>query len=158
MNRLIVPAVMSACLLTGPLASAADVELTEPASNDPASVVEDNRTVLVWTAAERAFILMQMRHFLSGAQVITDALASGDMQAVAQAARPMGAGHAMPASLKGKLPPAFKFMASSLHTAFDQIALDAETLGQASATLTQLSGALQQCVACHAAYRIAAAR
>jgi len=157
MNRLIIPAVITACLLIAPPASAADPHRADQMSGDPAPVAADNRSVLVWTQVERSYILMQMRHFLGGTQVITDALSRGDMKTVAQTARPMGAGHAMPGSLKGKLPPAFKQMASSLHSTFDQMALDAETLGEVSHTLTLLSGALQRCVACHEVYRIVTA-
>lgn len=121
------------------------------------ATTEDKRTALVWTQAERSFILTQMRQFLRGVQIITEALSRGDMKTVAQTARPMGAGHGMPVSLKGKLPPAFQQMSSSVHTAFDEITLDAEKLGDVNHTLRQLSGALQQCVACHEVYRITAA-
>ena len=171
MNRLISPAVMTALLLIALPSSAVEghgadqkaglatnAVAAAPKTGDRAPT-EDKRTALVWTQAERSFILVQMRKFLRGVQIITEALSRGDMKTVAQTARPMGAGHDMPVSLKvkGKLPPAFKQMSSGVHTAFDQIALDAEQLGDVSHTLTQLSGALQQCVACHETYRIAAA-
>lgn len=162
MNRLIFPALITASLLIGLPAPAVEAQQElGPVTHTAAAktgdrAAEDKRTALVWTQAERSFILMQMRKFLHGIQIIIDALVRGDMKTVAQTAHPMGAGHDMPVSLKGKLPAAFKQMSSSTHTAFDRIALDAEKLGDVSHTLTQLSGALQQCVACHETYRIAA--
>jgi cytochrome c556 len=49
----------------------------------------------------------------------------------------------------------FKQLGLDTHTRFDQMALDAEQLGDREHTLSQLSSLLQNCVACHAAYRIA---
>jgi hypothetical protein len=141
------------CVAIGLLLPTTFVVAAEPKTGDSAQA-EDKRTVLDWTPAERAFILTQMRQFLGGVQTITDALSRGDMKTVAQTARPMGAGHGMPPGLSGKLPPAFKQLSAPVHTGFDQIALDAEKRGDVSHTLTQLSGVLQQCVACHAMYRV----
>jgi hypothetical protein len=57
----------------------------------------------------------------------------------------------------GKLPLAFKQLGLETHSGFDALALDAEQLGDPAHTLTQLAGLLQNCVACHAAYRITTA-
>jgi len=89
-------------------------------------------------------------------QQITEGLAAKNMQQVAKAARTVGreAQQAVPGSLMGKLPLGFKKLGFDTHAKFDQLALDAEQLGDPAQTLEQLSALTQNCVACHAAYRI----
>ncbi len=59
----------------------------------------------------------------------------------------------VPGTLMGKLPLEFKKLGFDTHTRFDQLALDAEQLGDPGHSLTQLAELMQNCVACHAAYR-----
>ncbi len=54
----------------------------------------------------------------------------------------------------GKLPMPFKQLGRDTHARFDQIALDAEQLGDPRHALSQLNDVLDNCVACHAAFRI----
>ncbi|NOY15605.1 MAG: cytochrome c, partial [Gammaproteobacteria bacterium] len=54
----------------------------------------------------------------------------------------------------GKLPLAFKKLGFDTHAKFDQLAMDANDLGDRDHTLQQLSTLMENCVACHAAYRI----
>ena len=54
----------------------------------------------------------------------------------------------------GKLPMAFKQLGFDTHTKFDQLALDAEQMGDSGQTLEQLGVLMQNCVGCHAGYRI----
>ena len=71
-----------------------------------------------------------MRNFLAVLQTITDALPREDMKEIARAARSMGSGAAneIPPQTVAKLPEEFKVLAGGVHTIFDLIALDAESL------------------------------
>ena len=78
------------------------------------------------------------------------------MTLVADAARKSGktAQAEVPGSLVGKLPLPFKKLGGDTHMKFDQLAMDAEDLGDAEHALQQLSTLMNNCVSCHAAYRI----
>ncbi|MEJ2509256.1 MAG: hypothetical protein P8009_07240 [Gammaproteobacteria bacterium] len=121
----------------------------------------DGRTAIMLNASERQVVLGEMRQFLAGIQTITGALAHdpvsrADLQTVATTARSLGtaASRGVPGSLMGKLPLGFKQLGLSVHRDFDQMARDAEDLGDPKHTLNQLSATLNKCVACHAAYQI----
>jgi len=122
------------------------------------SVVEstDNRLSLQLTDSERNLVLSEMRQFLASVQLITTAIASEDMTSIVSSARRVGMGAQgdVPVSLMGKLPLEFKKLGFDTHTKFDTLALDAEQLGDPQHTLEQLSQLMQNCVGCHAAYRI----
>lgn len=115
----------------------------------------DGREEIVLEAAERDLVLAEMRTFLSAVQGITLALTQDDLQALAQHARKVGAAAAgqIPASLVHALPLEFKTLGRRVHADFDQLALDAEQLGDRDHALRQLGDILGQCVACHARYR-----
>lgn len=116
----------------------------------------DARVVLALTPEERVIILDEMRQLLDAVQKMTGALATQDMPAAAKASRAVGQhmGHAVPPALRAKLPMEFRQLGNSVHRDFDQMALDAETLGDVSHSLTQLSATLKKCVSCHATYQI----
>ena len=116
----------------------------------------DNRTVIQLPTHQRAMVLSEMRAFLSGLQQITEALSREDMEAVANAARPLGSPMTrhMPADLGQSLPEGFRALGSSVHSDFDHIALDAESLGDPGHTLSQLGATLSKCVSCHETYQI----
>ncbi len=117
---------------------------------------QDGRLSLQLDAGERDLVLMEMRVFLENVQKITQAITEKDMERVAEYARKVGraAQGEIPGSLMGKLPLEFKKLGFDTHSKFDQLALDAEQLGDEQHSLTQLSVLMQNCVACHAAYRI----
>jgi mono/diheme cytochrome c family protein len=116
----------------------------------------DGRTAIMLDEGERDLVLAEMRAFLATAQQITAAVASDNIEAVAASARAVGhaAQQAVPGTLMGKLPMPFKKMGMDTHTKFDELAADAEQLGDGNHALGQLSTVMQNCVACHAAYRI----
>lgn len=120
----------------------------------------DQRAPLVLLDAERHIVLEEMRNFLAVLQVITDALTREDMKEIARAARTMGSGAAneIPPKTVAKLPEEFKVLAGGVHTSFDLIALDAESLADPKHTLTQMSDLLQKCNACHGMYQIKVGR
>ena len=122
-------------------------------SVEPAS---DGRQSLQVSAAERDFVLNEMRTFLASVQGITQGLTTDDMDSIVSAARRVGAAaqQGVPGALMGKLPLEFKKLGLDTHRKFDQLALDAEQLGDHEYTLKQLSELMNNCVACHATYRI----
>ncbi len=124
-----------------------------------AEKAEDGRLAIILESGERALMLREMREFVSGLQLVADALSRDDMQAVARASRGMGSAraHDVPVAMLGKLPLEFKTLAFSVHGGFDTIAIDAETIGMPKHTLGQLSDVLQKCVACHSSYQVKAA-
>ncbi|MBU1192377.1 MAG: cytochrome c [Gammaproteobacteria bacterium] len=119
----------------------------------------DGRAEIALAPEDRDLVLAEMRTFLGAVQGITDALTKEDLQIVAQQARGVGAAAIgqVPPSLMQALPLEFKTLGRSVHADFDQLALDAEQLGDPANSLQQLSGILGKCVACHATYRFTAA-
>ena len=116
----------------------------------------DGRTAIVLEPGERDLVLAEMRGFLEAVQLITEAVGEGDTGKIATAARKVGAGaqQAVPASLMGKLPLGFKQMGLDTHRRFDRLALDAEEFGDPATSLQQLSELMNNCVACHSAFRL----
>lgn len=118
--------------------------------------VADQRTAILLEDSERELVLGEMRMFLGVTQRITAGINAEDMKAVTEVARSVGraAAQGVPGTLMGKLPVEFKKLGMATHSGFDQIAMDAESLGDPAHALEQLSGLLNNCVACHAAYQI----
>lgn len=116
----------------------------------------DGRVAIQLNGAERDLVLGEMRMFLAAVQTITENSPKGDMEAIAAAARKVGraAQQAVPATLVGKLPLEFKQLGFDTHAKFDQLALDAEQMGDRDTVLEQMGKMMQNCVACHATYRI----
>jgi hypothetical protein len=117
--------------------------------------IDDNRIAIQLTKSERDLVLSEMRIFLQSIQQITSGVSIDDMTLVADAARQSGSNAqiAVPGTLIGKLPIGFKKLGFDTHAKFDELALDAEQLGDSSHTLSQLNTLLENCVSCHAAYK-----
>lgn len=116
----------------------------------------DGRIAIVLQDDEKNLVLTEMRTFLQSIQAITTAVVENDMKKVAENARLVGAAaqQAVPGSLVGKLPMEFKKLGFDTHSQFDMLAMDAEQLGDREHTLRQLGVLMQNCVACHAGYRL----
>jgi hypothetical protein len=116
----------------------------------------DGRIAVHLDAGETDLVLMEMRMFLEAVQQIVKGVNENDMKLVAEAARKVGkeAQLAVPGTLMGKLPIELKKLGFDTHTKFDQLAMDADDLQDGSHALTQLATLMQNCVACHAAYRL----
>ncbi len=116
----------------------------------------EQRKAIKLNAEEKAHIHQEMRLFLSAVQKIVSAAAANDMKTVGEAAREAGmaAAHEVPGRLREKLPMEFKKMGHATHQGFDDLARDAESLGDANHALKQLGGVMSNCVSCHALYRI----
>lgn len=117
---------------------------------------QDGRSLILLEAGERDLVLKEMRAFLESVQQVTEGISTKDMKKIVNSARTVGAAAqaGVPASLMGKLPLAFKTLGFDTHRQFDQLALDAEQLGDAEHSLEQLTALLRNCTACHGAYRI----
>jgi len=115
----------------------------------------DGRMAIHLNAGERDLVLTEMRSFLASIQQITQGITENDMQLVAASARRSGkaAQAEVPGTLVGKLPVQFKKSGHDTHAKFDQLALDAEEFGDANHALAQLAILMENCIACHAAYR-----
>lgn len=117
---------------------------------------DDGRQALLLDHAERDFVLLEMRTFLASVQAIADGISKEDMSKVKEAALMVGnqAQKGMPGSLAGKLPLAFKKLGFDTHNKFDELALNAEQLGDPDHSLRQLSELMNNCVECHSIYKI----
>ena len=120
------------------------------------SVKADERTAIHLNHDERDLVLAEMRAFLTSVQQITKGISEDDMELVVDHARKVGraAQGEVPGTLMAKLPMQFKQLGFDTHTKFDQLAMDAEDLGDSNHALSQLSILMHNCVSCHAAYRI----
>jgi len=115
----------------------------------------DGRSAILITTGERDLVLSEMRLFLEAVQIITVAVNEDDMPTVVKAAKKVGfaAQAEVPPALMKKLPIGFKKLGAGTHKAFDQLALDAESLADKDYALAQMGKLMANCVACHAAYR-----
>ena len=113
------------------------------------------REVMKLAPQHEVHVRYEMRGFLGSLQGINEALAKQDFEAVARYARQSGAQapQAAPRGLGKALPQKFREMGGATHAAFDQLAVDAQTMGDTRVVLEQLSGIMQNCIKCHAAYR-----
>jgi len=133
--------------------------LAATAAADPA---EDTREAAVHTKAERAYILGQMRLFLTSLQTMTEGLAEGKLDAVAEAAAARGLKRNandpdFPKTLGPKLTPLWKQMGSGTRKGVDQIA-EAAQQGESKDKILGLMGeTMKNCVACHQTYKLVAA-
>ncbi len=121
------------------------------------TTADDGRTEILLSPGERNYVLGEMRSMLEAVQSVTEGLATGDMELVAQSASAVGmaqAGGASP-SLVAKLPLTFKKNGFAAHAAFDDLAQSARETGSIDQVLAGLSDILGACTACHAEYRIA---
>ena len=118
---------------------------------------EDPRTVVVLSESERTMVLGEMRLLLESVQAIIDALTRNDLKTVEVAARKVGmaAVSTMDLQLRAKLPLEFKSLGFGTHGAFDEIADMAASGRSAREIQKKLADTMNNCVACHATYRLA---
>ncbi|MBV2139248.1 MAG: hypothetical protein B6D72_02115 [gamma proteobacterium symbiont of Ctena orbiculata] len=116
----------------------------------------DGRSAIQMPQQERDLVLREMRGFLQAVQAILIAVDKENTQGIVDAAREVGAAQqqAMPGTLVKRLPAEFKMLGFDTHRRFDQLALDAEQLGDVQHSLQQLAGLMTNCVSCHASYRL----
>jgi hypothetical protein len=118
----------------------------------------DGRLAIQLTPGERDLVLGEMRTFLNSVQLITQGIADRNFDVITKAADDVGlaAQQEVPGTLVGKLPLEFKKLGFDTHERFTQLSLDAKQLQDEAHTLEQLSTLLNNCVACHAAFKFEA--
>ena len=116
----------------------------------------DGRTAILLEAGEKDMVLGEMRDFLSTIQQLNQALAAEDLETVATVARASGmaATEMAPGPMMAKLPSAFMQLGLATHGKFDELADLAEKTDDPLEVLGELSVVMQNCVGCHAAYRL----
>jgi hypothetical protein len=118
----------------------------------------DGRQAIVLTESEKNLVLTEMRTMLVSVQGVVDGITKQDMKRVAAAARQSGAAaaHAVPPSLMAKLPLQFKQLGNAAHQGFDEIVVGAESGEPEELLLVRLGERLNNCIACHATFRLEA--
>ncbi len=116
----------------------------------------DGRIAVLMSPNERNGVLGEMRGLLETVQGITAAAVDGDMaevQALASAAGMAAPDREDPGLLR-KLPLEFKTLGLATHRSFDELATLASVTDDPLAVLGEMAGVMNNCVACHNAYRI----
>ncbi|MFA5825557.1 MAG: hypothetical protein WC825_06240 [Gallionellaceae bacterium] len=116
---------------------------------------DDGRQAVMLSKDERNALLLEMRVWLQSSQGILAAASVKDFDAVIKSAKAsgMGAEAGTPGSLFRKLPVEMKALGFDTRKKFDDIAADAEKLKDSNLVVTELSVAMNNCIACHATYR-----
>lgn len=116
----------------------------------------DDRTELSVTSSNRDFVLLEMREFLESVQQINEGILNNNAEIIITAAKKSGGSviaHA-PNGLLKSLPVGFKKLGFATHEIFDEIAKNAENNFEPKQIQTQLNQLLNNCTACHKAYKI----
>ncbi len=122
----------------------------------PANPDDPERQVLLLPPEARSAVLREMRIFLQSVAGVLHGARIGDLEQAAEQAKRsgMGARAMLPQGLMGRLPQAFRTLGMDTHRRFDQLAMDAAQMGDPDLALEQLDRLMDNCVACHAMYRI----
>jgi len=117
---------------------------------------EDGRTSVILTKDERNLILDEMRTFLVSLQGVSQAITENNMDKVADLAHKAGmaAEEGTPGSLLQKIPVGMKKLGFGTRGLFDEIAENARTTKDADLARKQLDALMNNCIACHAIYRL----
>jgi len=125
------------------------------------SALADNRQKVEFPSMMRDHMLANMRDHLLALQEITASLSSGQYDKAADIAEQrlgMSSMASHGAAHMGKLmPPAMAATGTAMHRAASRFAVsahDADVDGGLSKAFGALSEVMQQCVACHSAYRV----
>jgi hypothetical protein len=116
---------------------------------------EDGRLAVQLTKDERNALLLEMRTWLQSTQSVLAAVSEKNFEEVSRVAKisGMSAEADTPASLFRKLPAAMKALGFDTRKKFDEISDDAVKLRNPEHTIKQLSNTMNNCIACHSAYR-----
>lgn len=118
-------------------------------------IVDDGRSAIEFTNAERQHIRGEMLGFLNGSQSILAASLTGDRKTIESVAGGLakGKGNALGQSIKQKSPPEFTELSKGLRQSFGAIAKSANTASM-SEIQTNLNDGMQKCAACHSSYKV----
>ena len=121
-----------------------------------ASTAKDGRVVVELTKENTEFALAEMRGFLESVQQINEGLLNKNIEQIEKAAKKSGGfviDHA-PKGMMASLPVGFKKLGFATHDLFDEIADSIQVNKNFDRTHSQLGKLLNNCVACHKAYKI----
>lgn len=126
------------------------------AADQPHAPSTDTRQRLVLPPAERDKVLAEMRVMLGSVSAIIQALATGDLASVEEAARASGIAMAtdVDPQIKKQLPQPFLTLGMQTHKGFDELADQVKAGATREDVLQGLGNLTGNCVACHAVYRI----
>lgn len=124
-----------------------------------ANPVADMREPAPRTLEEKAYVLEEMRLLVESIQTITGGLATGHMEDVIEAAAAQGQRRnakdsAYPAAMRIKETPLWKQINNSTRQGFDELADAARDGAPKEKQLAILAETMQNCIACHQAYRL----
>jgi Cytochrome C' len=119
----------------------------------------NQRFAIQVTAEEQAHVLTQMNAFMSGLHTINTALAAKDYELVAKTAQLFAPNYgaekpAAEKSFESKIPPEWRVFSSSMRSGFAEVAKVARTDPSLERVVAQLAKVTQNCVACHATFKI----
>ena len=115
----------------------------------------DSRVDLKLTPEERAVFLADMRNMLASIQGIMQGIGDADRERIAAAARQSGnrMARATPASIRAKTTQAFRDIGGPTHMMFEELAVRAET-DDMDSLARDTANLMNQCMACHAMFRV----
>jgi len=121
----------------------------------------DARVPVGLNAEEQSWLLGEMRRNVEVIQQMTAALSGGRSAEVHELAAAFGTvpsakDPTRPPQLRQKLPAAWLGLTHQLHQDFDGIAEGTASMETTAQTLARVSRLMQNCVACHATYRLVA--
>jgi hypothetical protein len=124
--------------------------------NGDISASEDDRIAVNLSKDERNLVLNEMRNFLVSVQGVSEAITKKDLLLVARLSSEAGmqAEKNTPSSLLAKIPLEMKTIGFDTRKKFDQIALDAVQLNDSIHSRRQLDSLMNNCIACHASFKI----
>jgi cytochrome c556 len=119
----------------------------------------NQRVVIHATAEEQAHVLTEMNAFLSSLHIINAALATKDFELIAKTAQRFAPNYeaekpAIEKSFESKIPPEWRVFSSPMRKGFAEVAKAARTDPSIERIVAQLGKVTQNCVACHATFKI----
>ena len=128
------------------------------APGNKTTIATDGRQAIVLEPHQRDLVLAEMRTFVDSLRDITLALGTDDSAMFQKAALRVGlkAQEGVPLDMMKALPLAFKKLGMDTHQKFDDLAALSQQGADKEELLTELSQILNNCVACHSAYQLAA--
>jgi len=118
---------------------------------------EDGRVAIILTKGERNFVLGEMRSLLGHMQQLVTAAAEKDMDKTIKIAKILtddSKGETQ-VSIIAKTPLGFKKISSNIHAQFAELYNESLERRDPDHALKQVSIIMQNCIACHGAYRLA---
>ena len=116
----------------------------------------DNRIAIELSEKNRDFVMFEMRTFLEGVKHIHDGIQTGDYEKIEKNASKSGMSveNHVPGELLRSLPIEFKKLGFNTHDRFDKIAELARQKAKKEVLNQELSGLMNNCVSCHASFKI----